>query len=423
MAEKKTSVIPGFYNLNIDERLKIVSKYADLSDEEMDILKKTSALEFDQANRMIENVIGTMILPLGIAVNFRVNGKEYLVPYAIEEPSVVAGASNSAKASLKTGGFLCSNTGPIMIGQIQAVNIKDPHGASYAILEHKDEIIKLANEQDPILIKFGGGCIDIRTKVLESITGSMVITELLVDCRDAMGANAINTMTEAVAPLIEKITDGRVYLRIISNLADKRLVRARVVIDKEEIGGEEVVDGVVTAYAFAAADPYRCATHNKGIMNGIDAVIMATCNDWRAIEAGAHSYAARSGQYLPLSTWEKDKDGNLVGTLELPMAVGVVGGATAVHPIAKICRKILGIKTATELAEVIAAVGLAQNLAALRALATVGIQRGHMVLHSRNVAAQAGATGNLIDKVAEQMVKEGKIRADRAKEIVEELSR
>ncbi|MEM4311909.1 MAG: hydroxymethylglutaryl-CoA reductase, degradative [Nitrososphaerales archaeon] len=418
---KRTSELSGFYRLTPKERLNIVKEFAGLSDEETNLIQSVGSLKLELANRMIENVIGFMPLPLGIATNFLINGKDYLIPMAIEEPSIVAAASNAAKMARAKGGFFTSNTGPIMIGQIQAVKIKDPYGAKMRILANKNEILVKANEQDPLLISLGGGAKDLDVKVINSFMGPMVITELFVDCRDAMGANAVNTMCEAVAPIIERITKGQVFLRIISNLATKRLARARVVMDKNTIGGEEVVDGILYAYAFASADPYRCATHNKGIMNGIIAVALATGNDTRALEAGAHAYAARSGYYSPLTTWEKNEEGDLVGTIELPLAVGLIGGATAVHPIAKICLKILGVKSATELAEVMAAVGLAQNFAAIRALATEGIQRGHMKLHARNVAIMAGATEELIDKIAQKMVEERKIRIDRAKELLQEL--
>jgi len=419
----KTSDLTGFYKLNPIERLNLVKEFANLTDDEARALGSTGALPMEQANRMIENVVGVMPVTLGIAVNFLINGKDYLIPMAIEEPSVVAGASNAAKIARTRGGFTTSSTGPVMIGQIQLVGVKDPHGSRMAVLAAKGDLLKKANDQDPVLVSNGGGARDLEVKVLDTQVGPMVITELLVDCRDAMGANAVNTMTEAVAPMIESITGGRVYLRIISNLATKRLMRARAIFDKEALGGEDVVDGVVAAYAFAASDPFRCATHNKGIMNGVTAVVLATGNDTRAVEAGAHAYASISGRYKPLSTWEKNSNGDLVGCVELPVAVGLIGGATAVHPIAKVTKKILGIKTATELGEVIAAVGLAQNLAALKALATEGIQRGHMRLHARNVAAMAGATGDLIDKVADAMVKEKKVRIDRAKEILEELGK
>lgn len=418
----KSSRIPGFYNLSVEERLKKVAEFANLTEEETKLLFKEGNLSFDIANRMIENVVGTMSHPFAVALNFLIDGKDYIVPMVIEETSVVAAASNAAKMMRSKGGIFTSATDPIMIGQIQLTNVKDPWSAKLKILEQKQEIIKLANDQDPTLVSFGGGAKDLEVRVVDSEVGPMVITHLLVDVRDAMGANAVNTMCEAVAPYIEKITGGKVYLRIISNLADRRIVRARATVAKEEIGGEEAVDAIIKAYAFAASDPYRAATHNKGIMNGVIAVALATCQDHRAIEAGAHAYAARTGKYLPLSHWEKDENGDLVGTLEMPMAVGLVGGATKVHPIAKIAVKILGVKTATELARVMVAVGLAQNFAALRALALEGIQLGHMRLHARNIAIQAGATGDLIDKVAEQMVKEKKIRFDRAQELIKELS-
>jgi hydroxymethylglutaryl-CoA reductase len=417
----KSSQLSGFYKLSPKERVKLVQEFAGLTDEEVNLLQSTGSLELDLANRMIENVVGAFPVPLGIAVNFLINNHDYLIPMAIEEPSVVAAASYAAKMVRDGGGFHTNSTTPVMIGQIQAVRIKDPYAARMAILAAKDEILTKANEQDPMLVSVGGGAKDLDVKVINSITGPMVITELHVDCRDVMGANAVNTMAEAVAPLIERITHGRVYLRIISNLATKRLVRAWATIPKNSVGGEEVVDGIVEAYAFAAADPYRAATHNKGILNGIIGVVIATCNDHRAIEAGAHAYAARNGCYMPLSMWEKNENGDLVGSLELPMAVGIVGGATRVHPIAKIALKILGVKTANEFGEVLAAVGLAQNLGALRALAHEGIQRGHMSLHARNMAIAAGATGDLADLVVEKMVAERKIRLDRAKELIDEF--
>jgi len=404
-----------------EERLEFVKKWAGLTSEELQLMHNTGALRFEDANRMVENVIGAMPVPLGVAANFLINGKDYLIPMAIEEPSVIAAASNGARMARVKGGFTTSSTKPIMIGQIQVVNIKDPPKAREAVLKIKRQIIKRANEQDPILTSLGRGAKDIQVKILDSIAGPMVIVELLVDCGDAMGANAVNTMAEAVTPIIEDATSGKVYLRIISNLADRRLARAKCVVAKEVVGGEEVIDGIVQAYAFALSDPYRCTTHNKGVMNGISAVVLATGNDTRAIEAGAHAYAARSGRYLPLTTWEKNKDGDLVGTIELPMAIGLVGGATRVHPVAKVNVKILGVKTANELGEIITAVGLAQNLAALRALAAEGIQRGHMSLHARNVAMEAGATGDLVDIVAKRMIEEKRVRLERAEQLIEKL--
>lgn len=419
----RRSELSGFYKLPVADRVLLLKEFAGLTEEEVSLLQKPGALGFDVANRMVENLVGVMPVPLGVAMNFLINGKDMVVPMAIEEPSVIAGASNAAKMSRLKGGFNATSTDPVMIGQIQIVGVQDAHRARFEILAHKAEILKHANDQDPVLVSLGGGARDLEVRIIDTFLGKMVIAELLVDCRDAMGANAVNTMAEAVAPMIEQISGGRVYLRIISNLAVKRLARAKATFTKEALGGEDVVDGIVNAYAFAAADPYRCATHNKGIMNGVSAVVLATGNDTRAIEAGAHAYAARLGHYTSLSTWEKDANGDLVGTLEMPMAVGIVGGATASNPVAKLAVKILGIKTARELAEVIVSVGLAQNLAALRALAAEGIQRGHMSLHARNIAINAGATGDLIDKVSEQMVAERKIRVDRAKELLEKYSK
>jgi len=414
----RSSLVSGFYKLSLKERLQFVKEFTDLTDEETDLLQKTGSLPLDFADRMIENVIGAIPVPLGIAVNFVINKRDCLIPMAIEEPSVVAAASYAAKMARQGGGFHTSSTPPIMIGQIQAVSIKDPYAARMRVIRSKEEILKKANDQDPVLVSVGGGAKDLHAKVIQTTQGPMLITELHVDCRDAMGANAVNTMAEAVAPIIERVAGGRVYLRIISNLATKRLARAWCVVPENAVGGGEVVDSIVNAYAFAAADPYRAATHNKGILNGIIAVIIATCNDHRAIEAGAHAYAARNGHYTTLSTWEKNENGDLVGSIELPMAVGLIGGAVRTHPIAKIAIKILGVKTANEFAEILAAVGLAQNLGALRALAHEGIQRGHMSLHARNIAVAAGATGELIDLVAERMVEEHKIRMDRAKELI-----
>ena len=418
----KSSSISGFYKLSPKERLALVREFAGLSDEECALLRNTGSLPLEAADRMIENVVGAFPLPLGIGVNFLINDRDYLIPMAIEEPSVVAAASHAAKMVREGGGFHTSSTPPVMIGQIQVVGVADAEAAKQRVLEAKQEILDEANAQDPVLASVGGGAKGLDAKVISTTVGSMLIVELHVDCRDAMGANAVNTMAEAVAPLIEHITGGRVYLRIISNLATKRLARAWCTLPKEAVGGEEVVDGIVNASAFAAADPYRAATHNKGAMNGIIAVVLATGNDHRAIEAGAHAYAAVNGKYTSLSTWEKTENGDLKGMIELPMAVGLIGGAVRTHPIAKIAVKILGVKTANEFAEVLAAVGLAQNLAALRALAHEGIQRGHMSLHARNIAVAAGATGELINAVGERMVKEKKIRMDRAKELVTELS-
>jgi hydroxymethylglutaryl-CoA reductase len=423
-----SSRLPEFYKLSPAERAARVQEFAGLSDEEAATLQRADALTLAQADKMIENVVGVYSLPLGIASNFLVNGRDYLVPMVIEEPSVVAAASHAARLLRDGGGITAIASEPLMIGQVQLLGIADPHGAAVALLAAKDEVLALANQQDPLLVRVGGGARDMEVRVLEHTTvGPMVVVHLIVDVRDAMGANAVNTMAEAVAPRLAEIARGEFRLRILSNLADKRRVRARGVVPQEalatgSLAGEQVVQGIVEAAAFAAADPYRAATHNKGIMNGIDAVVIATGNDWRAIEAGAHAYAARSGRYTSLSTWERDAAGDLVGTLELPLAVGIVGGATKVHPTARVALKVLGVKTARELAEVMAAVGLAQNLAALRALATEGIQRGHMALHARQVAIAAGATGTLVEQVSQQLVAERVIRLDRAQEILRGLS-
>ena len=419
----RTSRIEGFYKLSMDERLKMVKDFSGLTDDEALALIGFQGLDPSIPDKMVENAIGSFALPLGIAVNFTINGKDYLIPMAIEEPSVVAAASNAARMARDKGGFFTSSTPPVMIGQVQIVGIKDPIRVKHLILEEKQKILDLANKQDPMLVKLGGGARDVEIRVISTPRGPNVIVHLLVDVRDAMGANAVNTMAEAVAPLLESISGGRVHLRILSNLATHRLSRARAVWSKESVGGEEVVDGVIDAYHFADSDPFRCATHNKGIMNGIDAVIVATGNDWRAIEAGAHSYASRTGAYKPLTAFEKTLEGDLVGTIELPMAVGLVGGATKVHPTAKACIKLLGVKGAQELGEIVAAVGLAQNLAALRALATDGIQKGHMTLHARNIVASVGCPPELVEEVCRIIVAEKKIRMDRAQEVVEELTR
>lgn len=416
---KKSSQVSGFYKLPVNERVKVIKKFANLDDNETKLL--SSHLDTGIANRMIENVLGSFEIPLGIAVNFKINGKDYLIPMATEETSVVAAASNAAKLARIKGGFKTECTEPLMIGQIQILHMDDIVGAAQKLMSKKKEILALANEQDKVLVKFGGGAKDIEVRILDSEIGKMIVVHLVVDVRDAMGANAVNTMCEALTPMMEEITGGKVRLRIISNLADKRIAKAKAVFDKEKMGGEHVVDAFLESYNLAAVDPYRAATHNKGIMNGIDALIIATGNDFRAIEAGAHAYAARNGQYTSLSRYYKDKNGNLVGELELPMAVGIIGGAGNIHPKAKVCKKILGIKTAKELAEIVVSVGLAQNFAAVFALSTVGIQKGHMSLHAKNIAVMAGAKGEEIDKVANQIVKEGKIKLDRAEEILKEI--
>jgi hydroxymethylglutaryl-CoA reductase len=418
----KTSIISGFYKLSPKERLAIIKDFAGLTDEEVRLLEDTGSLPIDLVDHMVENVISVFPEPLGIACNFQINGKDYLIPMATEEPSVIAAASYAAKMVREGGGFHTSSTAPVMIGQIQVVRIKDAKVAKKQVLDAKAGILKKANDQDPVLNSFGGGAKDLDAKIIDTSMGQMLIVELYVDCRDAMGANAVNTMAEAVAPLLEQLTGGHVYLRIISNLATKRLAKAWCTVPKESLGGEAAVDGITYASAFAEVDSYRAATHNKGAMNGIIAVVLATGNDHRAIEAGAHAFASLKGTYTSISKWTKNKNGDLEGSIELPMAVGLIGGAVRTHPVARIAMKILNVKSANEFAEVLAAVGLAQNLGALRALANEGIQRGHMSLHARNIAITAGAKDELVDLVAERMITERKVRVDRAKELIEELT-
>jgi hydroxymethylglutaryl-CoA reductase len=421
---KSGSRLPGFYNLTLQERWQRLQETGLLTENEITSLIGEKGLTAEKANLMVENGVGTYALPLGIGLNFMVNGREVLVPMVIEEPSVVAGASFMAKLARQGGGFTAHTTPPEMIGQMQVLEAADLPTARLRILEAVGELLAEAAEIDPLLKKLGGGPRELQVRVIEdSPIGPFLVVHLIYDVRDAMGANAVNTACERLAPRIEAISGGRVHLRILSNLADRRLARARCTIPLAELafdeyGAEEVRDGIIAAWAFAAADPYRAATHNKGIMNGVDAVVIATGNDWRAIEAGAHAYAARSGQYTSLSTWGKDAAGNLVGALEMPLAVGIVGGATKVHPGAQAALKLIGVTSASELAEIIASVGLAQNLAALRALATEGIQRGHMSLHARQVAMAAGAVGEQLNRLAGKLVEEKTVRIDRAEEIL-----
>lgn len=419
-----TSRIPGLYNSPLVERATQVAQWAGLSPDEQAVLQGMMGLKPEQADLMIENVVGTYALPMGVAANFRINGRDYLVPMVVEEPSVVAGASHAAKLLREARGISASSSEPVMIGQIQVLGVEDPAAAEAAVLSAKAELMAEADELDPVVVELGGGARDVRVRHLpDTEADPMMVVELLYDCRDAMGANTVNTACEALTPRIEQLTGGRVNLRILSNLADQRLAWAEgrvpaALLAAGDTPGSLVVERIVEAYAFAAADPYRAATHNKGIMNGIDAVVLATGNDWRAVEAGAHAYAARNGHYRPLSKWWQDEAGDLRGRLELPLAVGIVGGATRVHPGARVALKVLGVSTARELAEVMAAVGLAQNLAALRALATAGIQAGHMRLHARQLASAAGAAGDQVSQVARQMIDEGTIRLERAEELV-----
>jgi hydroxymethylglutaryl-CoA reductase len=426
-----TSRIAGFYSLPLSQRLNRLAEASGLTPTDLAAFQ-TLGLDLLLADHMVENAVGTFNLPLGIGLNFVVNGREVLIPMTIEEPSVIAGASFMAKLVRAGGGFIATTTEPEMIGQIQVLDIEDLLIASMKLGEQKAELLAEAKTIDPILEKLGGGARDLEIRIIEdSPIGPFLVLHLIYDVRDAMGANSINTACEKLAPHIERITGGRVHLRILSNLADRRLAKANCIVPLNELAftskdgrsftGEQVRDGIIEAWAFAAEDPYRAATHNKGIMNGVDAVVLSTGNDWRATEAGAHAYAARNGRYASLSTWGMDEAGNLTGELEMPMAVGIIGGATKVHPTAKAAIKLMNVKTASELAEIIVSVGLAQNLAALRALATEGIQRGHMSLHARQVAIAVGAIGTQIDKVATQMVKEKKVRIDRAEQILKSI--
>lgn len=428
----KSSRISGFYNRTIDERRKTINDMYQFTDEEIDVLSSESPLSVETADKMIENVVGTFQLPLGLGLNFLINGKEYIVPMVIEEASVVASASHIAKIVRDAGGFVADSTERVMIGQIQVIGCTDFKKAKTDVLKNKEALIKAANDAYPSMVTRGGGAEDLDVRILneeiDSKYGKMLVLHLYVNTVDAMGANLINTMSESIAPLVEEITEGKVYLRILSNLADRSMARARCVIPPYllktgDFSGEEVRDGVIHAYEFAASDPYRAATHNKGIMNGIDPVVIATGNDWRAVEAGAHAYAVKDGKYGSMTTWSKDSKGNLVGELELPMSIGIVGGATRVHPMAKYALQLLDVKSAKELAQVIVTVGLAQNLGALKALATDGIQKGHMSLHSRSVAIAAGATEELVDIVAEELIKLNEIRVGKAKELVDKYKK
>ena len=419
-----TSRIEGLRNLSPSQRLHKIADAASLSRQSAEALRGDGALSPEIADGMIENVIGVFELPLGVATNFIVNGRDRLIPMAVEEPSVVAAASYMARIARDHGGFETSSTDPVMRAQIQVLQVDDTAAARANLLASRDRIVALANERDTVLIGLGGGCRDIEVHVFdETPAGPMVVVHLLVDVRDAMGANTVNTMAETVAPLIGEVSGGETRLRILSNLADLRLSRARVEIpfaalDTQEYSGERIAQGIFEAWAFASVDPYRAATHNKGIMNGIDPVIIATGNDWRAIEAGAHAYAARSGSYTALTRWQVTEQRTLIGSIEMPMAVGLVGGATKTHPSARAALELMGVSSAGELGEICVAVGLAQNMAALRALATEGIQRGHMALHARNIAIMAGATGDEIGRVARQISAEGNVTVDRAKAVL-----
>ncbi len=415
----KDSSISKFFEKSQKERLDIVKNFANLSQEELEILENSGGITFENADKMVENAIGTFSLPLGIATNFKINDKDYLVPMVIEEPSVIAAASKAAKIARIKGGFKVDADESYSIGQIQVLNADST--AISKIEESSKEILEIANSQSNTLSKIGKGAKEVSCREIQTDSGKMLIVELLIDVGDAMGANVTNSMCEAVAPLIEKLSGGKTLLRILSNYSTRRMVKATAVFDKEGVGGEEIVDNIILAFQFAANDVYRAVTHNKGVMNGIISVANATGQDSRAIEAAANAYAARSGKYSSLTEWSKDAEGNLVGKLELPLSVGIVGGIIKVHPIAKICTKILGVTSAKELACVITATGLAQNFSALRALVTEGIQKGHMKLHARNLASAAGAKAEHVDEIVKKMVQENNISLNRAKELLDQI--
>ena len=415
------SSISKFFEKSRKDRLDIIGNFANLSEEELNILENVNGgISFDKADKMIENAIGTFSLPLGIATNFKINNKDYVVPMVIEEPSVIAAASKGAKVARIKGGFEVTADESYSIGQIQILNT-DTTVAIKKIQEQTNEILKLANSKSNTLSKMNKGAKEVTCKEIDTPSGSMLIVELLIDVGDAMGANVTNTMCEAVSPLLEKITGGKALLRILSNYSTRRMVKAKAIFEKESVGGEAVVDNIILAFEFANNDVYRAVTHNKGIMNGIISVANAVGQDSRAIEAAANAYAATSGKYRSLSKWSKDADGNLVGILEIPLSVGIVGGIANVHPVAKICAKILNVESAQELACVMTATGLAQNYSAIRALSTEGIQKGHMRLHARNLAAAAGATPEQIDQIVEKMVQANSISLDKAKELLHQI--
>jgi hydroxymethylglutaryl-CoA reductase len=428
----RSSRLAGLYRLSVEERREALREVCDLSDEALSAFADASALSEEAADRMIENVIGRFTLPLGVATNFLIDGEQYLIPFAIEESSVVAAASNMAKRCRDTGGFRSSNDPPVMLAQVQVLDVEDFDAAENAVMAAEEELLRLCNERPSTMIRLGGGLRRLTCHRIEAMTGPMLVVHLHVDVRDAMGANAVNTMAELVAPRIEALTGGRVLLRILSNLATERMARIEARFTPESMDdkgdaeeGAKVIDAILEAYAFAAADPYRAATHNKGVMNAISAVAIACGQDWRAIEAGCHAWAAvRTGAYSSMTTWHKDADGCLVGRLETPMAVGTVGGASKVHPTARASLELLGIDGADQLASVLAAAGLAQNLGAMRALATNGIQAGHMRLHARNMAVSAGAEGEEIDRVAAMLASwDGPRTQTTAQNILDELRR
>ncbi|MBL9039284.1 MAG: hydroxymethylglutaryl-CoA reductase, degradative [Archangium sp.] len=426
-----TSRFAGFHKLPMADRLGTVARMYRLTPEEGAAMSGSAGLTNEVANTMIENAVGVFGLPLGLGLNVQVNDRDYLVPMVVEEPSVIAAVSFAAKIAREGGGFTAEADDPLMIGQVQVTRYGDPTEAAKKLIAHKEQLLALANSFHPSMLHRGGGARDVDVRVLPAPEGAggepLLVLHLLIDTQEAMGANLINTMCEGIAPLVEQITGGKVFLRILSNLADRRLARARCTIPVSSLAdfnmpGDAIAEGIVQASRFASADPYRAATHNKGIMNGIDAVAIATGQDWRAIEAGAHAFACREGHYRPLSTWIREGDA-LVGRIELPLALGLVGGPIKIHPQVQASLKLLRVTSARELAMVMASVGLAQNFAAVRALGSVGIQKGHMALHARCVAVTAGARGVWVEKVANALVKAGQVKVEKATELLASMMR
>lgn len=422
----KSSRFPGFYKHDLSIRLDLLEQWYPLTTKEKWMLKRET-LTPELADIMVENAIGVFGLPLGVAVNLKLNNRDYIVPMAVEESSVIAALSNSARLIRDHGQIIAKASEPIMFSQVQLVDVKNPEKAKKRILSRKLDLLRVANEQDPMLVQLGGGAKDIEIRIIDSLSGPMVIVHIIVDCRDAMGANVVNTMAETLAPILAELAEGDAICKIVSNLSDRRMVHVRMEVAVDALAragysGEQAANRIVKAYHFAEADPYRATTHNKGIMNGIDPILIATGNDWRACEAGAHAYAARSGQYKPLSKFYRDNSGKLlIGEMDIPLALGIVGGVTSIHPGVKILLKLMKVKTSKQLAELAAAAGLLQNFTAVWTLATEGIQKGHMTLHARNVAVFAGAIGEMAIKVANQMAHEGRVRYDRAKQILKSL--
>lgn len=428
----RSSRVAGFYRLSVDERLNLLHERGFLDDDGMALLRRSgSALSRSTAEAMIENVVGVFELPIGVGLNFLINGKDYAIPMVVEEPSIVAAVSHAANLVRRCGGFTAQADRSVMTGQIQVVGVADPHRAAEAVVAAKEDLLALANQLEPNMVARGGGAVDLDVRVLtpegtKSRHQQMVIVHIYVDTCDAMGANLINTIAEGLAGEIEAVTGGAVYLRILSNLTDRRRVSVQCSLPVEELGwqgytGEEVAEGIVNASVFAETDPYRAATHNKGIMNGIDAVALATGQDWRALEAGAHAFAAVEGRYRPLARWSMADPHTLVGELDLPLAVGIVGGPIRLHPTVRVLLDMLGVESARELACVMGSVGLAQNLGAIKALGSTGIQRGHMALHARSVAATAGACGPEVEVIAQAMIGERTIKVERAATLLREL--